>query len=88
MEIARAQFWSERKGVKRIWFSLYTPQEGEQSQERLTPHDRAKVLEELRHLRRSFPLIDMPERVLKGFQDPPTYTGRMHLRADNHLCLL
>ena len=70
-----ATFWSERKGVRKIWFSLYTPQEGEASQERLTPHDRAKVLEELRHLRRSFPLIDMPERVLKGFQDPPSSPG-------------
>jgi hypothetical protein len=67
-----ASFWSERTGVKKIWFSLYTPQEGEQSEERLTPHDRAAVLEELRHLRRVFPLIEMPENVLKGLQDPPT----------------
>jgi MoaA/NifB/PqqE/SkfB family radical SAM enzyme len=66
-----AKFWSQRKGVRKIWFSLYTPQEGEQSQERLTPHDRAKALEVLRHLRHKFPLIDMPDRVLKGYQDPP-----------------
>ncbi|MGD1155051.1 MAG: radical SAM protein [Terriglobia bacterium] len=67
-----ASFWSERKEVRKIWFSLYTPQEGEVSQERLTPQDRAKVLEELRRLRRSFPLVDMPDRILKGFHDPPT----------------
>lgn len=67
-----ANFWSQRKGVRKIWFSLYTPQEGEESQERLTHHDRTKVLEVLRHLRHKFPLIDMPDRVLKGYQDPPT----------------
>ena len=67
-----ARFWSERNGVKKIWFSLYTPQEGEVSEERLTVHDRAKVLDELRRLRHKFPTIDLPERVLKGYQDPPT----------------
>ena len=67
-----ASFWSERREVRKIWFSLYTPQEGEVSQERLTPEDRAKVLEELRRLRRSFPLIEMPDRVLEGFLSPPT----------------
>ena len=66
-----ASFWSGRREVRKIWFSLYTPQEGEVSQERLTPEDRAKVLEELVRLRRSFPLIEMPDRVLKGFQSPP-----------------
>ena len=67
-----ASFWSERPEVRKIWFSLYTPQEGEMSEERLTPQDRAKVLTELDRLRRRFPLIDMPDRVLKGFQNPPT----------------
>ncbi|MGA2988352.1 MAG: radical SAM protein [Terriglobia bacterium] len=67
-----ASFWSKRKEVRKIWFSLYTPQEGEVSEERLTRQDRAKVLEELCRLRRMFPLIDLPDRVLKGFQDPPT----------------
>ncbi len=65
-------FWSAREETRRIWFSLYTPQEGEVSEERLTPQDRATVLEELRRLGREFPLIEAPERLLKGFQDPPT----------------
>jgi len=67
-----ASFWSERPEVRKIWLSLYTPQEGDVSQERLTAQDRAQVLEELSRLRRSFPLIDMPDRVLRGFQEPPT----------------
>jgi MoaA/NifB/PqqE/SkfB family radical SAM enzyme len=66
-----ASFWSDRREVKKIWFSLYTPQEGETSEERLTPQDRANVLEELRRLRGIFRLIEMPELVRKGLQDPP-----------------
>lgn len=67
-----AAFWSEREEVRKIWFSLYTPQEGKLSAERLSPQDRANVLQELDRLRRIFPAIDLPNRVLRGFQDPPT----------------
>jgi len=42
------------------------------SEERLTAHDRAKVLDELRRLRQKLPMIDLPERVLKGYLDPPS----------------
>jgi MoaA/NifB/PqqE/SkfB family radical SAM enzyme len=66
-----AEFWSRRLEVRRLWFSLYTPQQGEQSEERLTPQDRARVLEELSQLRLSFPLMDLPDRVLAGFLRPP-----------------
>ena len=66
-----ASFWSHRPEVRKIWFSLYTPQQGEVSEERLLPRDREKVLEELRRLRRIFPLMEMGDRILKGFQDPP-----------------
>jgi len=66
-----AGFWSSRPEVRKIWFSLYTPQEGEVSEERLTPRDRANLIEELRRLRRLFPLMEMGDRVLRGFQDPP-----------------
>ena len=67
-----ARFWSARKEVRKIWFSLYTPQHGEISDERLTPGDRARVLEELPRLRAEFPLVDMPDRLLRGFQRPPS----------------
>jgi len=67
-----ASFWSARPEVRRIWFSLYTPQEGEVSEERLTLRDRAQVLMELRRLRHIFPLMEMSDRMLKGFEDPPT----------------
>jgi len=66
-----AEFWSRRLEVRRLWFSLYTPQEGEQSAERLTPQDRANALEELSRLRLSFPLMELGDRVLAGFRHPP-----------------
>jgi MoaA/NifB/PqqE/SkfB family radical SAM enzyme len=66
-----ANFWSKRQEVRKIWFSLYTPQEGEQSEERLTRQDRAQALEELSYLRQIFPRIELGDRVLKGFLDPP-----------------
>jgi MoaA/NifB/PqqE/SkfB family radical SAM enzyme len=66
-----AGFWSERKEVMKIWFSLYTPQQGEVSEERLTPEDRARLWEMLAEVRRDFPRVDMSEMVLRGLQSPP-----------------
>jgi MoaA/NifB/PqqE/SkfB family radical SAM enzyme len=66
-----ARFWSTRPEVRKIWFSLYTPQEGEISEERLTLADRAAVLQELDRLRPIYPIIDLSNRVLSGFRDPP-----------------
>src|SRR5690349_7069373 len=40
-----ASFWSNRSEVRKIWFSLFTPQEGEESAERLGPEDRRSTLE-------------------------------------------
>ena len=67
-----AEFWSRRAEVLTIWFSLYTPQEGEQCEERLTPEDRRRALEELARLRVDFPKVEMPDRVLDGFVHPPS----------------
>jgi sulfatase maturation enzyme AslB (radical SAM superfamily) len=66
-----ASFWSEREEIRRIWFSLYTPQEGEQSAERLRPEDRQAALGELASLRTRFPKIELPDRVLDGYYQAP-----------------
>jgi MoaA/NifB/PqqE/SkfB family radical SAM enzyme len=66
-----ANFWSQRSEVKNIWFSLFTPQEGDQSKERLDPADRQVVLEELARLRGDFPKVDLPAAVLDGYNHPP-----------------
>jgi MoaA/NifB/PqqE/SkfB family radical SAM enzyme len=65
-----AAFWSERPEVRKIWFSLYTPQQGDASPERLRPEDRQAVVRELRSLQ-AFPKVDMPGVVLEGYLRPP-----------------
>ena len=67
------EYWSACPDVKRIWFSLYTPQKGEESAERLRPEDRRAVVAEIAQLRRRFPemLSDMRDVVLDGYLRPP-----------------
>src|ERR1051326_7802494 len=55
-----ATFWSERNEIRKIWFSLYTPQEGDASEERLRPEDRQRAVAEIRRLRSSFPNFTPP----------------------------
>ena len=66
-----ARFWSARGETKRIWFSLFTPQQGAVAPEILTPVQRRRVIEELMELRERYPLIDMHERMIEEFRNPP-----------------
>ena len=65
------RFWSDQPTTKRIWFSLYTPQVGEVSDERLTPEDRVRVVADLRDLRGRFTKIDLPDMLLDVYLAPP-----------------
>ncbi len=67
-----ASFWSERKEVRKIWFSLFTPQEGKKSEERLTRENRADAVDQLNCLRASYPKVHLPKMVLDGYLHPPT----------------
>ncbi len=64
-------FWSGRPEVKKIWFSLFTPQIGADCEEILTPPVRKKVIDEVAELRREFPKLVMPNLVLDGYRNPP-----------------
>jgi MoaA/NifB/PqqE/SkfB family radical SAM enzyme len=66
-----SRFWSQREEVRKIWFSLFTPQQGQETEERLTPKDRIHIVNELRSLRASFPKIYTPSMVLEGYLHPP-----------------
>lgn len=66
-----AAFWSARPEAKAVWFSLYTPQAGEHSEERLTPADRRAVIQELRRLKPAFSKIYLPDPVLDVYLLPP-----------------
>ena len=63
--------WSERSEVRKIWMSLYTPQVGEESEERLSPDDRRRVVADLMALRHRFPKLDAPKGMLDVFTVPP-----------------
>jgi MoaA/NifB/PqqE/SkfB family radical SAM enzyme len=63
--------WSDNANVRSIWLSLYTPQVGEESEEKLTAADRARVVETLRSLRERFPKLQMPRQLLDAYLDPP-----------------
>ena len=64
-------FWQANADTKMIWVSLYTPQRGEVSEERLTPGDRARVIGELRRLRPLIPKLEMREGALQVYASPP-----------------
>jgi len=66
------RFWSERPEVRKIWISLYTPQIGEVSDERLTPADRARIVADLMALRLRYAKLDAPEGLLQAFANPPS----------------
>ncbi len=63
--------WSGNPNVRTIWMSLYTPQAGEESAEKLQPEDRVRVVNTLRALRPKFPKLQMPTQLLDAYLDPP-----------------
>lgn len=63
--------WQESPHTRLIWMSLYTPQKGEISAERLTSTDRARVIADLRRLRPQFPKLQMPDGMLDVYARPP-----------------
>jgi MoaA/NifB/PqqE/SkfB family radical SAM enzyme len=66
-----SRFWSGQAGVSRIWFSLFTPQMGAESAERLTPADREIAVERLIAIEKRFPKVYASPRVLAGYRRPP-----------------
>ena len=64
--------WDANPHTRLIWISLYTPQKGEISQERLTKADRATVVRELRRLMPTIPKLQMRDGILKVYETPPS----------------
>ena len=65
------EFWTPRPEIKKVWFSLFTPQVGDQMPEILGPHERAQAIADMMHLRKLYPKLDMPEAVIRQFASPP-----------------
>lgn len=64
-------FWQARPEVEKVWMSLYTPQKGEISSERLTSADRARVVSELLDLRGRFSKLDLAKGLIEAYLNPP-----------------
>jgi sulfatase maturation enzyme AslB (radical SAM superfamily) len=66
------RLWSEQPTVRTVWISLYTPQIGEISDERLTSADRARVVADLLRLRLLYPKLQMPKGLIDALAVPPS----------------
>lgn len=64
-------FWAARPEVKKIWFSLFTPQVGAEAEETIPVGDRERVVNELIGLRGAFPKLYLPDSVVEGYRRPP-----------------
>jgi len=64
-------FWTSRTEVRKVWFSMFTPQIGDELPEILTPEERASAVTELLELGVQYPKLDMPSRLIEQFLRPP-----------------
>ncbi len=65
------KFWTPRSEIHKVWFSLFTPQIGDDLPEILTAAERGQVIGELLELRKEFPKLDMPEGLIRQLAAPP-----------------
>jgi len=64
-------FWSKQPHVRKIWFSLYTPQVGEESEEKLRPEDRTRVVRDFHALAAAYEKVQMPHGMIEVYARPP-----------------
>jgi MoaA/NifB/PqqE/SkfB family radical SAM enzyme len=64
-------FWTSHPEVRRVRFSLFTPQIGDDLPEMLTPAQRARAIEEMMQLRTQYQKLDMLEGMIRQFAAPP-----------------
>ena len=65
------RFWSGRNEVRSIWASLYSPQRGEESPERLIPSMRTYVTQQLSRLGKLYPKLLTPDGYAQALLHPP-----------------
>lgn len=65
------EFWTSRPEVKKVWFSIFTPQKGGRNPEILSPDERYKAVNEMLRLSKLYPKLDMGERMIREFLRPP-----------------
>ena len=81
-------FWQSNPHTRLMWVSLYTPQIGELSTERLTKADRTQVVADLRRLRSQVLQAADAGRDAERLCRPAEVARRLHLRADHRVLLV
>ena len=66
------QYWAPRPEIRKIWFSLFTPQVGDRLPEVLQPEERRRAITDMLALRKRFSKLDMPEGMIRQFATPPS----------------
>ena len=65
------EFWTPRPEIRKVWFSLFTPQAGDRLPEMLQPEERGRAIADMMALRKVFPKLDMPQGMIAQFSAPP-----------------
>jgi MoaA/NifB/PqqE/SkfB family radical SAM enzyme len=65
------RFWTPRPEIKRVWFSIFTPQVGDKLSEILEPQERAQAIADMTELRKRYPKLEMGEGLIRQFASPP-----------------
>jgi MoaA/NifB/PqqE/SkfB family radical SAM enzyme len=68
-------FWTPRAEVRKVWFSMFTPQKGALSPEILTGDERKRAVVELLRLQTLYPKLDMTPGAIREFLHPPSSPG-------------
>jgi organic radical activating enzyme len=67
------EFWTPRPEVRKVWFSLFTPQVGARLPEMLDGRERSQAIADMLELRKEFPKLDMPAGMIRQFNSPPRH---------------
>jgi organic radical activating enzyme len=65
------EYWTPRAEIRKVWFSLFTPQVADRLPEMLQPDERLQAIADMLALRKEFPKLDMPEGMIRQFATPP-----------------
>ena len=76
-----ARFWQDQPHCRKIWFSLYTPQIGEESAEKLRPEDRREVVGDAAGAARALPQDRDAKGHDRGLREAAGIARGVHLRA-------
>jgi sulfatase maturation enzyme AslB (radical SAM superfamily) len=65
------EYWTPKAEIRKVWFSLFTPQVGDRLPEILQPHERLQAIADMLELRKEFSKLDMKDGMIRQFAAPP-----------------